>query len=125
TGSPFGAKVTPSYAPASISSTEVQRIAPVAASSAKSGALEEAPLPAREANTRPLRTPATQVVQSPGLKGRLTVQSSAPVSRSCPMIGASLGTPLGTKEVWRTRNSLPPSVTGCQAMIDGFPPDQS
>src|SRR5512143_4084777 len=52
-----------------------------------------------------------------------TAQSSAPVARSM----ATTGEPWGSlpKAVCRTMNARSPSITGCQAISDVRPPDQT
>ena len=50
-------------------------------------------------------------------------QISAPVLMSWATTGEPLGSPPGGKPVCRTMNTALPSITGCQAMMDGREPD--
>src|SRR5262249_2600433 len=75
-GSPFDPNTTPSYAPASMRSTDRKSSPPSRTFNANSFADTDAPLPERAACTCPLLTPATHVLQSPVLKGMLTNHNS-------------------------------------------------
>jgi hypothetical protein len=125
TRSPFGANTTPSYGPASIGSSEVHTVAPLVSSSAYTTCDTDAPLPERDAYTRPSRAPRIHVVQSPATYGTCRNHSSAPVSRSWHTTGDPFGSPPGGKPVCRTRKTRRSAITGCHAMIDERPPFHS